>query len=109
MGAFITCTILGVLVSIIGILNIRGNIYTMHWYHRQRVAPQDVKPFGKLVGVGTLMIGASAIVYGVLSLISWITEADIYSIVGATMMAVCVIVGCAISFYAMIKYNHGIF
>ena len=48
---------LGILIIIIGIVNMTGNISTLHSYHRHRVRPEDIKPFGRLVGLGTLLIG----------------------------------------------------
>lgn len=69
MAAFITVSGLGILISILGIINMTGNISSLHWYHRQRVTEENRKPFGKLVGLGTLIIGLAMIVFGVLFLI----------------------------------------
>ena len=69
MGAFLSTTIFGVLISVMGIINMTGNISTLHWYHRNRVAEVDKKPMGRLVGLGTLIIGLSMIFFGVLFLI----------------------------------------
>lgn len=52
MGDVIGPIIIGVLISALGIMNMKGNISSLHWYHRQRVSPNDVKPFGKSVGFG---------------------------------------------------------
>jgi hypothetical protein len=57
MGDVIGPVILGIIISILGISNMKGNISSLHWYHRQRVSPDDVMPFGKRVGLGTLIIG----------------------------------------------------
>ncbi len=57
-------SILGIIISILGISNMKGNISSLHWYHRQRVSPDDVMPFGKRVGLGTLIIGIAIIVFG---------------------------------------------
>lgn len=57
-------SILGITISILGISNMKGNISSLHWYHRQRVSPDDVMPFGKRVGLGTLIIGIAIIVFG---------------------------------------------
>ncbi|MBQ8331912.1 MAG: hypothetical protein IJX94_05390 [Clostridia bacterium] len=37
-------------IAVLGIINMTGNISSLHWYHRQRVTKEDRKPFGKLVG-----------------------------------------------------------
>ena len=61
MGDVIGPVILGIIISILGISNMKGNISSLHWYHRQRVSPDDVMPFGKRVGLGTLIIGIANI------------------------------------------------
>ena len=54
--------ILGVFISIIGIVNIKGNISTVHSYNRRKVSEEDIPKYGKVVGTGTLIIGASLII-----------------------------------------------
>ena len=63
MDSIIGPIILGIIISVLGVFNMRGNISSVHWYHRQRVTEADRKPFGKLVGGGTLLIGISLIVF----------------------------------------------
>lgn len=67
MGDVIGPVILGIIISILGISNMKGNISSLHWYHRQRVSPDDVMPFGKRVGLGTLIIGIAIIVFGLIN------------------------------------------
>ena len=109
MAAFITVSGLGILVSILGIINMTGNISSLHWYHRQRVTEENRKPFGKLVGLGTLIIGLSMIVFGILFLIFEQTQFQALVVIGVIELIVSIIVGMIISFYAMKKYNGGIF
>ena len=109
MTAFITVSGLGILVSILGIINMTGNISSLHWYHRQRVTEQNRKPFGKLVGLGTLIIGLSMIVFGILFLIFEQTQLQAFVVIGVIELIVSIIVGMIVSFYAMKKYNGGIF
>ena len=66
MIAFITVTALGILVCILGAINMTGNISSLHSYHRHRVSEADRKPYGKLIGIGTTIIGAAMIIFGVL-------------------------------------------
>ena len=47
--------ILGVFISVVGIINIKGNISTIHSYNRRRVKEEDIPKYGKVVGTGTLM------------------------------------------------------
>ena len=109
MATFITVSCLGILVSILGIINMTGNISSLHWYHRQRVTEENRKPFGKLVGLGTLIIGLSMIVFGILFLIFEQTQLQAFVVIGVIELIVSIIVGMIVSFYAMKKYNGGIF
>ena len=109
MAAFIATASLGVLIVILGIINMTGNISSLHWYHRQRVTEENRKPFGKLVGLGTLFAGSSLILFGILSFIAEKTNTPAWMIVGAVEVVVGIAVGLGISFYAMFKYNKGIF
>ena len=109
MAAFIIVSGLGILVSILGIINMTGNISSLHWYHRQRVTEENRKPFGKLVGLGTLIIGLSMIVFGILFLIFEQTQLQAFVVIGVIELIVSIIVGMIVSFYAMKKYNGGIF
>lgn len=109
MVAFITVAGLGLLVSIIGIINMTGNISSLHWYHRQRVTEEDRKPFGKLVGLGTLIIGVVMIVFGALFLVFEKTQNDAFVIAGIVQLLTGITVGIIVTVYALKKYNKGIF
>ena len=109
MVAAITVSGLGLLVCVLGIINMTGNISSLHSYHRKRVTEEDRKPFGKLVGLGTLLIGIAMIVFGVLFLMFEKTQLDLYIIMGTVLLIAGIIAGMVISFYAMVKYNKGIF
>ena len=100
---------LGILISVMGIINMTGNISSLHQYHRQRVSEEDRKPFGKLVGLGTLIIGISVSVFAVLQHLSVYTENEIFVLIGTAELLVSIVIGLIISFYAMKKYNGGIF
>lgn len=99
----------GVVVIFFGIKNMRGNISSLHSYHRNRVAQEDVLPFGKKVGLGTIIIGSGIIVFSILSAITFYTENDLFITIGTVILIAAMIVGAFISFRAMIKYNKGIF
>lgn len=101
--------VLGVFICIIGIANMRGNISSLHWYHRSRVAEEDIPVFGKLIGIGTFIIGAAIILFGAFSYISVQTQQDIYTVIGSVITVAAVVIGLGMNFYAMIKYNKGIF
>ena len=109
MLAAITTTIIGIIICVLAVMNMRGNISTLHSYHRNRVKEEDVKPFGKLVGLGTLLIGISVILYSLLLIVFTLTNFEILVIIGNVVMTIGIVVGIVISFYAMKKYNGGIF
>ena len=105
----IISAIIGVVCIIIGISNRKGNISLLHSYHRKRVSEEDRLPFGKMVGLGMIIVGIALIIMGVLSFIANSLQESIYSIIGTVILIVGLAVGSGISFYAMIKYNKGIF
>ena len=59
---YLMMLILGVFICVLGITNIKGNISTIHSYNRRKVKEEDVPKYGKAVGTGTVIIGASMIV-----------------------------------------------
>ena len=87
----------------------RGNISTIHSYHRRNVSKEDIIPFGKLVGLGTIICGGSLLLFSILSIINYYTENPIYLTIGTVLLIAGLLVGLGFSFYAMIKYNKGIF
>lgn len=101
--------VLGIVCIILGISHMKGNISSLHSYHRNRVSEEDIIPFGRLVGIGTIIIGIGLIIFGCLSVIARYTHEEIYVLVGTGVMIVSIIVGLGFSFYGMIKYNKGIF
>ena len=105
----IVAFLVGIVCIVLGISNMRGNISTLHSYHRHRVSEEDRIPFGKQVGLGTIIIGIGIIIFSVLSAVNLYTENNIFTIIGTVVLIVGIIVGLIISFKAMIKYNKGIF
>ena len=47
MPASIVTFAVGVICIVLGIINMRGNISSIHSYHRRRVAKENILPFGK--------------------------------------------------------------
>ncbi len=109
MKELLTVLAIGTVLLVMGIMNIKGNISTLHRYHRSRVKEEDVPVFGKLVGTGTIICSASLITFGILHYLSEILVISSFSIVGTIIMIPGLIVGVAFMLYAMIKYNKGIF
>ncbi len=109
MGSTLGPIFLGVIFIVIGIFNTRGDISTLHSYHRKRVSEEDRIPFGKKVGLGMMIIGVPLIVFGGLTFLANTLANNIFIICGTVILIIGLIVGLGLSFYAMIKYNKGIF
>jgi hypothetical protein len=54
-------------------------------------------------------MGVGLIIFGILSLIAYFVEIIALTWIGIGFMILGFAVGLPITFYAMIKYNHGIF
>lgn len=101
--------LLGLLIAAMGLINWKGNLSTLHWYHRHRVTEEDRPVFGKLVGSGTMLIGAAMVAFSLLSFAGDQLHSAAFAIAGSVVLVAAVIIGIGVSFYAMIKYNKGIF
>lgn len=109
MAGFVVTFIVGIVCIAIGISNRKGNISSIHSYHRSRVSEADRIPFGKQVGLGTIIIGIGVILFSILSAVTVYTGKEFFVIIGTGLLIVGILVGLIISFRAMIKYNKGIF
>ncbi len=109
MDSFIIPIVFGAFCVILGILNMKGNISSIHWYHRQRVTEENKMPFGRLVGLGTIMCGVSVIIFGCFLFATETLKNDLFILIGAVVMVVGMVAGMILSLYAIIKYNKGIF
>ena len=97
----IALLILGIFISVIGIVNMTGNISTIHSYNRRKVREEDVPKYGRAVGTGTLIIGVSLIAAFVTTF--WSEEAMSFIVIPA------LVIGLGFILYAQFKYNKGIF
>ncbi len=109
MIEFIVTFLVGVILIVLGISNMRGNISSLHSYHRHRVSEENRIPFGKKVGLGTIFCGCAIMVFSILSALTLYTENNVFMIVGTVLLIAGLVAGLGLSFYAMIKYNKGIF
>ena len=109
MAGFIVSAIIGVMCIILGISNTQGNISSLHYYHRHRVSEEERIPFGKQVGLGTIIIGVGIILFSILSAITLYTERAVFTLIGTAVLIIGIVAGMIITFRAMIKYNNGIF
>ena len=109
MAGYIVTFLVGVICIKLGISNMQGNISSLHTYHRHRVSEEDRISFGKQVGLGTVIIGISIIIFSILSAVTLYVENNIFVSVGTAVLIVGILIGLVLSFKAMIQYNKGIF
>ena len=102
MLEFIIQIVIGLVLMLVGIFNMKGNISLLHSYHRKRVKDEDVILFGKKVGIGSIIIGITIIIAGILSILN-------YAYISNVILGIGLTIGCILIFYAMFKYNKGIF
>ena len=109
ISACVVSIIIGIICIVIGIYNIKGNLSTIHSYHRHRVAEHNKAIFGKLIGVSNIIIGSAISVYGVMAGINYFVCNNTLLFVAGSIMITGILVGIALSFYTLFKYNKGIF
>lgn len=107
MGAidFVGCGMmifLGLILIVLGIINRKGNISTIHWYNRRKVSEADRLAYGKWMGRGTILCGAGLVVGGTLQ---YFVPESIWSI----PVVAGLVVGLGLMLYAQLKFNHGLF
>ena len=106
---FVVPFLVGVVCVLLGRSNMRGNISSLHAYHRSRVSEEDIPAFGKQVGLGTVLIGVGIMVFSVLAAVTLYTGRDLFLRLGDVVLVISLVVGLGLSFHAMLKYNKGIF
>ena len=109
METVVVPVIIGVIVIVLGIMNLKGNIETLHRYHRKRVSEEDRLPYGRTVGTGTILIGCSVIMMACLEYAAEELKMSLPGKTGTVIPAAGLIAGFAIIVYAMFRYNKGIF
>jgi len=93
---------LGAIIAMLGIFNMSGNIASIHWYNRRKVTKENQKAYCFVVGLGTLIIGASLMIAGI---IQALVSAEISSV----LMVIGLVIGLVLILYGQFKYNRGIF
>ena len=93
---------LGAIISSLGIFNLWGNIGSIHLYNRRKVTKENQLPYCRCVGLGTLIVGLSMILSGIVQAFAGMEVGGIIIIVGF-------MVGLSLIVYAQFKYNKGIF
>lgn len=99
---YIYLVAIGIMVNTFGFFNFKGNINSIHWYNRARVTKENEKKYGKMMGLGMMIMGTGIIVTTLLQIIF-----DSESLWLITVISI--IVGLLFMIYGQFKYNKGIF
>lgn len=97
----IALLVIGLLIVVLGVVNMRGNVSTIHWYNRMRVKEEDLPQYGKVLGLGTIVIGVGMIFAYLMTL--W-NEHYV-----SHFLIISSVIGFLIMLYGQLKYNNGIF
>ncbi len=97
-----TFLLVGILLLVMGFVNMTGNISSIHAYNRRKVKEEDIPKYGKTVGAGTAIVGAGAIVKFVLDILGLPAHGEYAFLAG-------LLIGLALLLYGQFKYNKGIF
>ena len=92
MENIIAPAVVGVLLCVMGVLNLCGNLSTLHKYHYKRVSAEDKRPFCNLVGGGTVLIGVGMLLFSLLAFFAERTENLILTTVGAGFLIAAAVV-----------------
>lgn len=109
MLGIIVTLIVGVICIVLGVSNMKGDISSIHSYHRQRVSEEDRLAYGKGVGLGTIICGIGIILFSVCFAIEVYTEAKGALVYGCFALTAGLFAGAYIVMRTMKKYNNGIF
>ncbi|MBR3358828.1 MAG: hypothetical protein IKG46_13500 [Solobacterium sp.] len=109
MDSLIIPAVLGIVIIFLGITNMKGNISTLHRYHRYRVSEEDRLPFGRLVGAGTIIVGVSLLLRTGFQFAEDYMNLPVMNTIGNVVLGAGLAAGFGVMFYAMFKYNKGIF
>ncbi len=102
MEKYITLILLGAILIVLGIVNYKGNISTIHWYNRRKVSKEDIPKYGKCVGIGTIICGGSLLITALLEILFQNPNVEIAILVGLA-------IGLIVILYGQFKYNKGLF
>ncbi len=102
MEKYIVIIALGIVLIVLGIVNYKGNISSIHWYNRRKVSDADIPKYGKCVGIGTIICGISLLVTAILEIV-------LQNPIVEVVIPVGLVIGLVFIFYGQFKYNKGLF
>lgn len=101
--------VVGIICIVLGIMNMKGNLSLLHSYHKKRVSAEDKIPFGRAIGLGTLVCGGGLLLNGIFYLIHLVSSMQIFFYIAMALLILGLVVGIVLIIYALLKYNKGIF
>ena len=109
MTSLLTTLIVGLILIVLGIINMTGNISLLHSYHRYNITEENRKPFGRMVGIGTVLVGIGVILEGIMMFLAEKLQNGDLVTVGTVLLPVFLVPGIVIMLIAIKKYNGSIF
>ncbi len=102
MGELIIFSAVSIAFIVLGVLHIKG--FLLPSRYTRKISEQDKAPFGKITGLGAVILGASALAFCVLFGISLSTQNQAFLSVGAMIWIVGGIGGAVLMLRAGLKY-----
>lgn len=109
MGEGIFAIVIGLVFVVISILNFNGNVKMLHSYHTKNIKEEDVRAFGRLVGIGVFIVSMAIITLGALMIPSALLENEMYITISYFVSIPLFVIGIGIALFAIKKYNKTIF
>lgn len=89
--------VIGCLLVLLGIFNMRGNISSIHWYQRRKVTKENQPAYCRCRGIGTALCGI-AVIIGVA-----------FPDARGVLFSILLCAGLLLMVFAQFKYNKGLF
>lgn len=99
---YIFLLIYGICITILGILNFKGIILTIHWYNRLKITKENAKGYGKIMGIRISLIGICMAITAILQMLFNNEYIWYFTVIG-------IVIGLIVMIYAQLIYNKGIF
>ena len=109
MGEGIFALVIGLVFIVLAIMNFKGNIKMMHSYHTKNIKEEDVRAFGRLVGIGVFIVSMAIITLGALMIPATLLENEMYITISYFVSIPLFVIGIGIALFAIKKYNKTIF
>lgn len=101
--------LVGIVCTVIAILNFKGNISMLHSYHMNNIKEEDKPIFAKRMGIGMLIVGISIFFSGILFVLGDIFENNTYFIIGNIIITIGLGIGLIVCLLTIKKFNKNIF